>query len=132
MLIVNRLFVLHFLMGFVIGLLIIVHLLFLHNYSSCNPLVNNQSSYVFSFSLLFFKDMFISFVIAALIALFLFYDPDIFGNADNLVPANPLATPTHILPEWYFNIYYAILRAFPNKLLGVIVTATTMLCVFSL
>ena len=119
--IVNRLFILHFLLGFIIGLLILCHLIFLHNFSSCNPLINNHSSFLLSFILLFFKDVFVSYVIPLFISFYLFLDPDIFGNADNLITANPLSTPTHILPEWYFFIYYSILRAFPNKILGAVV-----------
>ena len=78
---------------------------------------------------LFFKDAFVSYVTALFISFYLFWDPDVFGNADNPITANPLSTPTHILPEWYFNIYHSISRAFPNKVLGVIVTAGTIVLV---
>ena len=86
-------------LGFIIGLLILCHLIILHNFSSCNPLINNYSSFLLSFYLLFFKDVFVSYVIFLFISFYLFLDPDIFGNADNLITANPLSTPTHILPE---------------------------------
>ena len=130
--IINRLFILHFLLGFIIGLLILCHLIILHNFSSCNPLINNYSSFLLSFYLLFFKDVFVSYVIFLFISFYLFLDPDIFGNADNLITANPLSTPTHILPEWYFNIYYSILRAFPNKVLGVVVVFINFVLLFTL
>ena len=118
--IVNRMFILHFTLGFIIGSLILFHLALLHNFSSWNPFINNHS-FLISFFLLFFKDAFVSYVIPLFISFYLFWDPDIFSNADNLITANPLSTPTHILPEWYFNIYYCILRAFPNKTMGVII-----------
>ena len=95
----QRLYVKGFLLGFIIGLLILCHLIFLHNFSSCNPLINNYSSFLLSFFLIFFKDVFVSYVIFLFIVYFLFKDPDILGNADNLIIANPLSTPTHILPE---------------------------------
>lgn len=118
--IVNRMFILHFTLGFIIASLILCHLALLHNFSSWNPLINNHS-FLILFFLLFFKDAFVSYVIPLFISFYLFWDPDIFSNADNLITANPLSTPTHILPEWYFNIVYSILRAFPNKTMGVII-----------
>ena len=66
------------------------------------------------------KDMFALAVFVLLFAWFVFYLPDYLGHADNYIEANPLSTPPHIVPEWYFLPYYAILRAIPNKLLGVI------------
>ena len=57
---------------------------------------------------------------------------DILGNADNLITANPLSTPTHILPEWYYFIYYSILRAFPNKILGAVVVFINFVFLFTL
>ena len=76
--------------------------------------------------------MFVSYVIFLFIVYFLFKDPDILGNADNLIIANPLSTPTHILPEWYYFIYYSILRAFPNKILGAVVVFINFVFLFTL
>lgn len=130
--IVNRMFILHFTLGFIIGSLILCHLALLHNFSSWNPFINSQTQIV-SFFLIIWKDMFSSFIIPLFISFYLFWEPDTFGNADNLITANPLSTPTHILPEWYFNIYYCILRAFPNKTMGVIIVMLFVIfVVFSL
>lgn len=118
--IVNRIFVFHFSLGFIIGCIILVHIALLHSFSSSNPLTNNNSIMI-PFYALFFKDCFFSYVIPLFISFYLFWEPDIFGNCDNLVLANPLSTPNHILPEWYFLIYYCCLRAFPNKTMGVII-----------
>jgi ubiquinol-cytochrome c reductase cytochrome b subunit len=57
-------------------------------------------------------------------------DPDILGNPDNLIKANPLSTPEHILPEWYFLIFYCCLRAFPNKYMGVVVVIILLILLF--
>jgi quinol-cytochrome oxidoreductase complex cytochrome b subunit len=81
--IVNRMFILHFTLGFIIGSLILCHLALLHNFSSWNPLINNHSSFLISFFLLFFKDAFVSYVIPLFISFYLFWDPDIFSNADS-------------------------------------------------
>ena len=66
------------------------------------------------------KDGFLIVVFCILFAWFVFYMPNYLGHADNYIPANPAVTPTHIVPEWYYLPFYAILRAIPNKLLGVI------------
>jgi ubiquinol-cytochrome c reductase cytochrome b subunit len=118
--IVNRIFVFHFSLGFIIGLLILVHIALLHTFSSSNPLTNNNSI-IIPFYALFFKDCFVSYVISLFFCFYLFWEPDVFGNCDNLIFANPLSTPNHILPEWYFLIYYCCLRSFPNKTMGVII-----------
>jgi quinol-cytochrome oxidoreductase complex cytochrome b subunit len=65
-------------------------------------------------------------------ALFLFFAPNYLGHPDNYIPANPLVTPAHIVPEWYFLPYYAILRAIPDKLLGVIAMFASILVLFVL
>jgi quinol-cytochrome oxidoreductase complex cytochrome b subunit len=66
------------------------------------------------------NDSFLSLIFSLFFSFFLFWEPDLFGNCDNLIFANPLSTPHHILPEWYFLIFYSCLRAFPNKTMGVI------------
>jgi len=67
-----------------------------------------------------------------IISYFVFFDPNYLGHADNSIPANPLVTPNHIQPEWYFLPYYAILRAIPNKLLGVIAMFGSLLILIPL
>ena len=118
--ILNRIFIVHFSLGFVLGVLIMIHIFLLHSFSSLNPLTNNNSIIIPFYSLVF-KDCLFSYVISLLYSFYLFWEPDIFGNCDNLVLANPLATPNHILPEWYFLLFYCCLRAFPNKTMGVII-----------
>ena len=78
---------------------------------------------------LLMNDCFVTLIAVSLFfSFFLFWEPDLFGNCDNLIFANPLSTPHHILPEWYFLIFYSCLRAFPNKTMGVIM----VLIIFSL
>ena len=67
-----------------------------------------------------------------LFAVFVFYLPDALGHADNYIPANPLVTPSHIVPEWYFLPFYAILRAIPDKLMGVLAMFGAIACIFAL
>jgi len=78
------------------------------------------------------KDAFGLAVLFLVYAAFLFFAPNFFGEPDNYIPANPLVTPPHIVPEWYFLPYYAILRSIPNKLLGVIAMFSSILVLFIL
>ena len=117
--VLGRVFIFHFVFGFILAFLILVHLVLLHLLSSFN-LVSNNYSTVIPFYSLFFKDCFVLNFVGILFCLCLFFEPDIFGSCDNLVFANPMSTPTHIVPEWYFLVFYCILRAFPNKTIGVI------------
>lgn len=117
----NRFFALHFLLPFVVAAIVIIHLLFLHQTGSNNPLGTNRNIDKIPFHPYFsFKDI-VGFLIItfALIFISLIY-PYILGDPDNFTPANPLVTPVHIQPEWYFLFAYAILRSIPNKLGGVI------------
>jgi ubiquinol-cytochrome c reductase cytochrome b subunit len=117
----SRFFALHFLLPFLVAGLIIVHLLFLHQTGSNNPLgvVSNSNKIPFH-PYYSYKDVFGAvFIIWLLISLSLI-DPFLLGDVDNFIPANPLVTPAHIQPEWYFLFAYAILRSIPNKLGGVI------------
>lgn len=119
--VLNKIFMFHFFIGFIIGFLIIAHITLLHLLSSFN-LVTNNYSYALVFYALFFKDCFVSYVVVfSSMSLLLFCEPDIFGNPQNLVFANAMSTPNHIVPEWYFLIFYALLRSFPNKIAGVII-----------
>jgi len=72
------------------------------------------------------KDSFLMVVFSILLAWFVFYIPSFLGHPDNYIPANPSVTPTHIVPEWYYLPFYAILRAIPNKLIGVIALAASI------
>ena len=117
----TRFFAFHFLFPFVIIGATLLHLLFLHETGSNNPAGLNSNSDKIPFHPYFtYKDL-VGFIVLllALTALALF-SPNLLGDPDNFVPANPLVTPPHIKPEWYFLFAYAILRSIPNKLGGVL------------
>jgi len=95
---VNRIFVFHFSLGFLIGCFVLIHIIYLHSFSSSNPFINN-SSFIIPFYAIFYKDCLFSCFFVFYIIFYLFLEPDILGNCDNLVFANPLSTPNHILPE---------------------------------
>nr|AFH36605.1 cytochrome b [Telestes muticellus]AFH36617.1 cytochrome b [Telestes muticellus] len=117
----TRFFAFHFLLPFVIAGATILHLLFLHETGSNNPAGLNSDADKISFHPYFsYKDL-LGFVamLLALTSLTLF-SPNLLGDPENFTPANPLVTPPHIQPEWYFLFAYAILRSIPNKLGGVL------------
>uniref|UniRef100_C9WTA1 Cytochrome b n=2 Tax=Gila TaxID=67540 RepID=C9WTA1_9TELE len=117
----TRFFAFHFLLPFVIAGATILHLLFLHETGSNNPAGLNSDADKISFHPYFsYKDL-LGFVLMllALTSLALF-SPNLLGDSENFIPANPLVTPPHIQPEWYFLFAYAILRSIPNKLGGVL------------
>nr|YP_010833718.1 cytochrome b [Tympanophyllum maximum]WFP43226.1 cytochrome b [Tympanophyllum maximum] len=117
----TRFFTFHFMLPFMIIAMVMIHLLFLHQTGSNNPLGVNSNIDKIPFHPFFsFKDIFgFLILIASLIFLTLLH-PYLLGDPDNFTPANPLVTPVHIQPEWYFLFAYAILRSIPNKLGGVI------------
>nr|QBZ37573.1 cytochrome b [Sinodendron rugosum] len=117
----SRFFSLHFLLPFVVTALIMIHLLFLHQTGSSNPLGLNSNIDKMPFHPYFsYKDIF-GYIIMTMILMYLVLNnPYLLGDPDNFIPANPLVTPVHIQPEWYFLFAYAILRSIPNKLGGVI------------
>lgn len=119
----NRFFVLHYLLPFVIVGLVVLHLVALHQHGSNNPLGIERKSPRDSIPFHPYytvKDLFGLAVFATIWAYFIFFAPNFFGEADNYIPANPLVTPPHIVPEWYFLPFYAILRSIPDKLSGVL------------
>ncbi len=131
----NRFFALHYLFPFLIVAVVILHIVALHTHGSNNPLgidkKGPQDSIPFH-PYYTIKDMFgLSFVLT-IFALVVFYAPDYLGHPDNYIPADPLKTPTHIVPEWYFLPFYAILRAVPDKLGGVIAMISAILILFVL
>ena len=116
----NRFFSLHYLMPFVIAGLTIVHLSLLHKDGSNNPLGVNKNIDTVSFYPYFYvKDLLAFLILVAFFSFFVFFYPNALGHSDNYIPANPLVTPAHIVPEWYFLPFYAILRSIPDKLGGV-------------
>jgi len=117
----TRFFAFHFLLPFLILALTVIHLLFLHEAGSNNPLGVNSDTDKISFHPYFsYKDLLGFFIIVFLLAVLALFLPNLLGDAENFIPANPLVTPPHIKPEWYFLFAYAILRSIPNKLGGVL------------
>nr|AQP28720.1 cytochrome b [Aparatermes sp. A TB-2017] len=127
----TRFFALHFLMPFVIAAMVLIHLLFLHQTGSNNPLGLNKNTDKIPFHPYFtVKDILgFAIMIMALTVLTL-KEPYMLSDPDNFTPANPLVTPVHIQPEWYFLFAYAILRSIPNKLGGVIALAMSIAILF--
>jgi ubiquinol-cytochrome c reductase cytochrome b subunit len=118
----NRFFSLHYLLPFVIVGVVILHIWALHVVGQNNPTgldIKTKSDTVPFTPYATMKDLFGIGVFSLLFAWFVFFAPDYLGHADNYIPANPLVTPPHIVPEWYFLPFYAILRAIPSKLGGV-------------
>nr|ADH16734.1 cytochrome b [Neophocaena phocaenoides] len=124
----TRFFAFHFILPFIITALMIVHLLFLHETGSNNPTGIPSNMDMIPFHPYYtIKDILgILLLILTLLTLTLF-SPDLLGDPDNYVPANPLSTPAHIKPEWYFLFAYAILRSIPNKLGGVLALLLSIL-----
>nr|YP_009433294.1 cytochrome b [Cnizocoris sinensis]AGO28063.1 cytochrome b [Cnizocoris sinensis] len=117
----TRFFTLHFLLPFILAALTMIHLLFLHQTGSNNPLGVNGNFDKIPFHPYFsIKDLMGMIIIMFLFLLLNLLEPRILGDPENFIPANPLVTPVHIQPEWYFLFAYAILRSIPNKLGGVI------------
>nr|ADE18441.1 cytochrome b [Bombyx mori] len=117
----TRFYTFHFLLPFIILMLTMIHLLFLHQTGSNNPLGLNKNLDKIPFHPFFtFKDLIGFIILIKMLTLLTLINPYLLGDPDNFTPANPLVTPVHIQPEWYFLFAYAILRSIPNKLGGVI------------
>nr|APX39285.1 cytochrome b [Psylliodes gougeleti] len=116
----NRFFTLHFILPFIIFAFMMIHLLFLHQTGSSNPIGTKSDIDKVPFHPYFmYKDMLGGMILMFMLTLLTLSSPYLLGDPDNFVPANPLVTPIHIQPEWYFLFAYAILRSIPNKLGGV-------------
>lgn len=117
----TRFFAIHFLLPFIIAGATVIHLLFLHQTGSNNPLGLNSRRHKISFHPYYsFKDLFGFIILIWALTTLCLTAPFLLGDTDNFIPANPLVTPVHIQPEWYFLFAYAILRSIPNKLGGVL------------
>lgn len=119
----NRFFAFHYLFPFLLVGLVLAHLALLHqegvssgNALGCDSSSNNVPFYPYYYV----KDLFAFVSLRAVLRLFVFFAPNVLGHPDNYIPANPRVTPAHIVPEWYFLRFYAILRSIPHKLLGVV------------
>ena len=119
----NRFFALHYLMPFLIAGVVILHIIALHRFGSNNPIgidASGPQDTVPFHPYYTIKDFFGLSVFLSLFAAAVFFFPNFMGHPDNYIPADPLQTPAHIVPEWYFLPFYAILRAVPDKLGGVL------------
>ena len=118
----NRFFALHFVLPFVLAALALMHLIALHDSAgSGNPLgVSGNYDRLPFHPYYIFKDLITIFLFIIVLSIFVFFMPNILGDSENYVMANPMQTPPAIVPEWYLLPFYAILRSIPNKLLGVI------------
>nr|YP_010890063.1 cytochrome b [Resomia ornicephala]WJJ70075.1 cytochrome b [Resomia ornicephala] len=127
----NRFFSLHYLFPFVLTGLVLIHIILLHTTGSNNPtgLCSNSDKIPFHtyFST---KDFFGFFILFMVLSYLVFYFPNLLGDPENFIKANSLVTPIHIMPEWYFLFAYAILRAIPNKLGGVLGLVLSILILF--
>ena len=123
----NRIFVYHFIIGMVISIFIFLHIFLLHNYSSSNPFTNNSTVIIPLYPFIF-KDLFSCFATIIIIFSVLFHwEPDILGNSENQIVANPLTTPNNILPEWYYLLFHSCPRSFPDKTIGVIIVTNILI-----
>ncbi|YP_778629.1 cytochrome b (mitochondrion) [Bufo gargarizans] len=127
----TRFFTFHFILPFIIAGASMLHLLFLHQTGSSNPTGLNPNFDKIPFHAYYsYKDLFGFATMLALLALLSTFAPNLLGDPDNFTPANPLVTPPHIKPEWYFLFAYAILRSIPNKLGGVLALLFSIMILF--
>jgi len=124
----TRFYSLHFLLPFVLTVLAFMHLIALHQHGSNNPLgVTSSLDRVPFYPYYIFKDLVGFFVFFLVLAFFVFFAPNAMGHPDNSIAANPMQTPISIVPEFYLLPFYAILRAIPSKLLGVVAMMASIL-----
>nr|AGN49013.1 cytochrome b [Botrytis cinerea B05.10] len=130
----NRFFALHFVLPFVLAALALMHLIALHDSAgSGNPLGISGNYDRLAFAPYFlFKDLITIFLFIIILSIFVFFMPNVLGDSDNYIMANPMQTPPAIVPEWYLLPFYAILRSIPNKLLGVIAMLSAILILLAM
>nr|YP_010234436.1 cytochrome b [Acanthodactylus aureus]QDV39959.1 cytochrome b [Acanthodactylus aureus]QTA72589.1 cytochrome b [Acanthodactylus aureus] len=129
----TRFFTFHFMLPFIIMATSMIHLLFLHETGSNNPTGLNSNSDKIPFHPYFsYKDLLGALLMLTLLLYLALFSPYLLGDPENFSPANPLVTPPHIKPEWYFLFAYAILRSIPNKLGGVLALLFSILVLFTL
>jgi ubiquinol-cytochrome c reductase cytochrome b subunit len=130
----NRFFALHFVLPFILVALVLMHLIALHDTAgSSNPLGVSGNYDRITFAPYFlFKDLITIFIFIFVLSLFVFFMPNVLGDSENYIMANPMQTPPAIVPEWYLLPFYAILRSIPNKLLGVIAMFSAILAIMLL
>nr|AJF36678.1 apocytochrome b [Gefionella okellyi] len=117
----NRFFSLHYLLPFIIAVLSILHLAILHISGSSNPMgIRSLHDYLQFHPYFTIKDLLSVILFFIFFSIFIFFYPNMLGHPDNYIQANPMVTPPHIVPEWYYLPFYAILRSIPDKLGGVL------------
>nr|AGB14151.1 cytochrome b [Pelophylax plancyi] len=127
----TRFFTFHFILPFIIAAASMIHLLFLHQTGSSNPTGLNSNLDKVSFHPYFsYKDLLGFVIMLGALASLSTFAPNLLGDPDNFTPANPLVTPPHIKPEWYFLFAYSILRSIPNKLGGVLALLLSIMVLF--
>jgi ubiquinol-cytochrome c reductase cytochrome b subunit len=129
----NRFFSMHFTLPFVIAGLTLIHLSLLHKEGSNSPIGSDTGVDDIPFYPYFFaKDLFAFFCFLFVFAFFVFYFPNVLNHPDNCIPADPLKTPAHVVPEWYFLPFYAILRSIPHKAGGITAMGGSIIVLFLL
>lgn len=129
----NRFFAIHFVLPFIIAAVAIIHIIFLHQTGSNNPLgINPDRDRIPFHSYYSIKDALGYTIALSLFLIITLFTPDLLTDPENFIVANPLVTPIHIKPEWYFLWVYAILRSIPNKLGGVVALFAALLILFTL
>jgi len=128
----KRFFVFHFILPFIITGFVIIHLYYLHYVSSSNPLGYNTNNLITFYSSILFKDIFGLFILGIGYTLQVFLGMFSLSHPDNSLEVNGLVTPLHIVPEWYFLSFYAVLKAIPNKNVGFIIFLISVLILFLL
>jgi len=129
----TRFFSLHYLFPFIIAGASLIHLAALHQYGSNNPLgIHSSVDKIAFYPYIYVKDLVGWVAFAIFFSLWLFYAPNVLGHPDNYIPANPMSTPAHIVPEWYFLPIYAILRSIPDKLGGVVAIGLVFISLLAL
>ena len=132
---INRFFVWHYLLPMILVMVVVVHLWALHVHKSNNPLgidIKTPQDMMPFHPFYTIKDLYGLGLFMIFFLYFVFFEPNFFGEPDNYIPANPMVTPPHIVPEWYFLPFYAILRAIPDKLGGVVVMFAGVLILYIL
>jgi len=129
----NKFFSLHFVLPFAITAVVFLHLILLHKAGSSTPLgISPQNKIMNFYPYFYIKDVFGVICMFFLLVYIISYHPNMFGHPDNYILANPMVTPAHIVPEWYFLPFYAILRSVPDKLGGVAAMGGSILAFLTL
>lgn len=129
----NKFFSLHYLLPFALTAVVIIHMLSVHVDGSNNPLgINSNVDKIAFYPYFYVKDLFGFLLFVTFFSYFVFFNPNVLGDPDNYIQANPMVTPAHIVPEWYFLPFYAILRSIPDKLGGVIAMFASIVILLAL